>query len=444
MDLDQRPSDAQRLSDAQLLLTSGAYQEAEATAQAVLAEAPGNARATRLAGLAVAAMGETARAARILLVAAAADPDREHPCMTFARMEPQFPRRLVGRLFQACLLLAPDDARLRLAYAEYLIDLDDAAEAAAVLAEAPDTAPARHLRGLAQAELGRFAAALEDFRRATELDPQAAPSWSNLGMMLKIEGRFAEAITAHDRAVALAPADPRFLVNRAVAHLKSGQWDMAWPDYEARFDLPGAAPVDKARLLPPLGSGDDLSGVTIAALHEDGFGDTLHFCRYLPLLAAWGARVVACVPPALERVMRIVPGVAEVVTDLHALPAHDAICPMFSLPGVFRTSIETIPPCPRLVIDPRLLRYWGQQLPAGSALKVGLVWAGQARPGAPGFAALDRRRSAGLAAFAPLFAVPGVQFVSLQKGPPVRQEPPPGLALCDPMPQARDFADTAA
>ena len=72
------------------------------------------------------------------------------------------------------------------------------------------------------------------------------------------------------------------------------------------------------------------------------------------------------------------------------------------------------------------------------------MWAGQARPSLPGFATLDRRRSAGLAAFEPLFDVPGVSFVSLQAGPAARQPRPPGLELLDPMPEVEDFADTAA
>ncbi len=67
--------------------------------------------------------------------------------------------------------------------------------------------------------------------------------------------------------------------------------------------------------MPSLRSGQRLTGLTVLALHEDGFGDTLQFLRYLPLLAERGAHVVACVPPVLERVMRGVPGVDAVVTD---------------------------------------------------------------------------------------------------------------------------------
>ena len=225
--------------------------------------------------------------------------------------------------------------------------------------------------------------------------------------------------------------------------LKAGQWDRAWQDYEARFELTETPPIDLSRLMPSLRPTDNLAGLTILALHEDGFGDTLQFLRYLPLLAERGARVVVSVPPSLARVMQAVPGVAEVVTDPRRQPAHDFVCPMFSLPRVFGTTVHTIPPVPAVALDPATVRYWAGRLPFGG-LRVGLVWAGQARPSLPGFGTLDRRRSAGLAAFEPLFDVTGASFVSLQAGPAARQPRPPGLDLHDPMPDVADFADTAA
>jgi hypothetical protein len=141
--------------------------------------------------------------------------------------------------------------------------------------------------------------------------------------------------------------------------------------------------------------------------------------------------------------MRAVPGVAEVVTDRRFLPAHDFVCPMFSLPRVFGATVRTVPPVPLVTMDPALVRHWAGRLPIGG-LRAGLVWAGQARPSLQGFATLDQRRSAGLAAFQPLFGIPGVSFVNLQAGPAARQPRPFGLDLVDPMPDVTDFADTAA
>lgn len=433
----------ERLAAALRLLSSGAWHEAETAARAAMADDPADPHAALLVGLAVAAMGEDARAAPVLTRAAALRPDADHPCLDLARLKPPLPRALVARQFRACLRLAPADARLRLTFAEFLLDTNHPAEAERLLTDGPDSAACHHLRGLAQAEQNRFPASIASFERAVALNPDAAASWSNLGMVLKIEGAFDDAIAAHDRAVALDPLNPGFRVNRAVSLLKSGRWQRAWEDYEARLELTGARAIDPGRLMPAVRPGDGLVGLTILALHEDGFGDTLQFSRYLPLLAERGARVVAYVPPVLARVMRAMPGVAEVVTDSRRLPPHDFVCPMFSLPRVFATSVRTIPPVPVLALDPILQRHWAGRLPSGG-LRAGLVWAGQARPSLPGFGTLDRRRSAGLAAFTPLFDVAGVAFVSLQAGPAARQVRPPGVSFVDPMPDVADFADTAA
>jgi Flp pilus assembly protein TadD len=441
------------LTAATQLLHAAAWLEAETAARAALAADPADPQAIRLLGLAVAAMGEALRAAPILAHAAAVRPGTDHPCLDLARLHPTLPPALVARQFNACLRLTPDDPNLRAAFAEFLLDTGQPAEAEKTLANTPATATTHHLTGLAQVEQNQFPAAIASFQKAVALNPDAAASWSNLGIVLKIEGRFADSIAAHDQALTHDPHNARFRVNRAVALLKAGLWERAWQDYEARLDLTGTPAIDPVRLMPSLRPNDRLTGLTVLALHEDGFGDTLQFLRYLPLLAERGATVNACVPRPLERLMRMVPGVAQVVTDASHPPRHDFVCPMFSLPRVFGTTIQTVPPVPALALDPDLVQHWAAHLPiahlrAGHLptghLRAGLVWAGQARPSLPGFRTLDRRRSAGLAAFEPLFNVPGISFISLQAGPAARQPNPPNLDLIDPMPDVRDFADTAA
>ena len=204
----------ERLAAALRLLSSGAWHEAETAARAAMADDPADPHAALLVGLAVAAMGEDARAAPVLTRAAALRPDADHPCLDLARLKPPLPRALVARQFRACLRLAPADARLRLTFAEFLLDTNHPAEAERLLTDGPDSAACHHLRGLAQAEQNRFPASIASFERAVALNPDAAASWSNLGMVLKIEGAFDDAIAAHDRAVALDPLNPGFRVNR--------------------------------------------------------------------------------------------------------------------------------------------------------------------------------------------------------------------------------------
>jgi len=436
-------SKTELIASAMRLLQACAWHEAETAADAALAQTPDDPQALLLRGLAIAAMGEHDRAASVLLRVVALSPDARHPCVELAELRPPLPRPLIVRQFQACLRRDANDTRLRLAFAEFLLDNDDPDQAQTVLEPAPNTTAAHHLRGLACAERGRFAEAIGSFRAAVSLDPNAAASWSNLGMVLKIEQRFDDAMRAHDRAVTLAPDNARFKVNRAVALLQMGDWQRAWMDYEARLDLAEGLVVDRLRLLPALRPGDSLKGVTVLALHEDGFGDTLNFCRYLPMLAERGARVIACVPSALLRLISSLPGVSEVVTQLRFAPRHDFVCPMFSLPRVLGTTPQTVPPVVAPRIDPQSVVRFGRRLPVNGLL-TGLVWAGQARPTVPGFRTLDRRRSAGLGAFAPLAGIQGVRLVSLQAGPPAREARPPGMVMTNPIPEVRDFADTAA
>jgi Flp pilus assembly protein TadD len=409
---------------------------------------PHDAEACLLLGLAIGAQGDTAGAAVLLNAVAALRPMHAHPARDLACILNRLGRPDAAEAqYRACLAVTPQDPKLAYALAEHLHDAGRAGEAvellAHLLAETGDFAPGHNLLGMILADLGQTEAAIGRLRRAIAIDPNSAAPWSNLGMLLKTGGQFDEALAAYDRALAVAPGDAQIRVNRSVALLRAGRLAEAWGDYEYRLRLPGHTSLPLERLLPAV-DGLALAGRTVLATHEEGFGDTLHFARYLPLLAARGARVIAAVPRPLARIVASIPGVARVVSGDEALPAFDWHCPFFSLPRAFATTIETIPaPIPYIAADPADIARFAASLPPAPR-RIGLCWAGQARPWLPGFTILDARRSAGLAAFAPLAALPGVQFVSLQKGDAAAEPPPPGLALHDPMAAVADFADTAA
>lgn len=382
---------------------------------------------TLLLGLALAGACEVGAAALSLDAVARQRPDHAHPCTDFAGLCPDGP---IVPLFRACLALAPDNERLRRDFGAYLLEHDDAAGAEHALRNGSASAAGAHLMGLAMTEQGKFREAVAHFQRAAALDPAPSMAWANLGMVLKIEGRFDAALAAYDRAIARSPDDVAIRLNRMVALLHAGRWAEAWRDGDWRMRLPGYRGLGEDRLLPPSA---ELRGHTVLLTHEEGFGDTLQFLRYAPLLAGRGARVIARMPAPLVRLAQLVPGIAAVVPEDATLPGYDFHCPMVSLPRAFGTTPETIPPGDYLRV-PAI---------AGSIPRIGLVWAGQARPWLPGFTALDARRSVGGSVFAPLAAVPNVRFISLQMGEAALSKPP-DLDLEDPMSGVRDFVDTAA
>jgi tetratricopeptide (TPR) repeat protein len=439
---------ASLLASAVAALEAGRFQEAERQASAWTAHDAADVEATMLHGLALAAQGDVAQAAPLLQRVATVRPTFAHPCRDLARLRPDAPD-LVAAAFRACRTLAPRDPRLAYAYADFLLDTGKPAAAAAVLRRVRQSdawfAPAHNLYGMALIDLGDMPGAIEAFREAIALNRQDAAAWANLGMALKIEGRFDECFDAYDRATAAAPQDAQIRLNRAVALLRAGRMAEAWADYESRLVL-GRPRLPMETLLPSLATLPDLTGRTVLAWHEEGFGDTLQFARYLPLLAARGARVLAFVPAELQRLLRTLAGVAEVLGPPAPVPPFDWHVPFFSLPRAFGTTLESIPDdVPYLFAEPARAAAWAPLLPE-HGLRVGLVWAGQARPWLPGFSAIDRRRSIDLAELAPLAQIGGVSLVALQKGPAAREaEPlPPGMTLVDPMPGVADFADTAA
>lgn len=395
-------------------LESGRFADVAATCRQLLSIAPSDVEAKLLLGLALGAQGQLDEAMPLMDAVADARPGHAHPCRDLAE--------LLVRLGR------PADAVVQFR---------------AWLAQVPADAGAHHALGLALADLGQLEAAISHLRRAIAIDPAPAAGWSNLGMLLKIERQFEEAITAHDAAVLRAPQDPQIRVNRAVALLHARRLTEAWRDYEWRLRQTGHTGLPLATLLPDI-AGLDLRGRTVLVTHEEGFGDTLQFVRYVPLLAERGARVVLAVPRELRRLAGRVTGVAEMCVFGTPLPRFHYHCPVFSLPRAFGTTMETIPcDTPYVSVDPALIAQWESRLPSGG-LRVGLVWAGQARPWLPGFSTLDGRRSVGIATFAPLADVPRVSFISLQKGPAAAEPVPAGLTLHDPMPEVGDFADTAA
>ena len=177
---------------------------------------------------------------------------------------------------------------------------------------------------------------------------------------------------------------------------------------------------------------------------EQGFGDTLQFCRYATLAAARGATVILEAPPPLVRLLRTLAGVAQVVGCGDALPGFDVHAPCSACRWRLEPRAQPFRAL-RLICTPTPpgLRRWQARLGprAGQGLRVGLVWAGDPRRHTRELAAVDGRRSLAPERLAPLLDVAGVRFFSLQKSGPAAPE---AFGLIDVMGEIDDFADTGA
>lgn len=462
---------------------AGRAAEAEALCRQLVAERPDDAEALHLLGLAHFVQGRPVDAVQTIAAAIAADPTQGlyHFNMGLALDSLGMAADALG-CFAAATELAPDlaEAQFRLGLAAQRDDrLDQAVERyrqvlrvapnhgpalnnlgtalrklgrageavrhhQAAIALNPDHAEAHNNLALALTDLGRAAEAVDHHRAATRLRPDSPDLHFNLGVALDELGQVDQSVTAYRAAIALRPDFAQAHNNLALALLTRGDMAAGWREYEWRWQAPHLA-LGRRGFAQPQWRGEPATGKTLLVHAEQGLGDTLQFCRYVPLAAAQGLRVVLEVQKPLTRLMECLPGVARIVGQGEPLPAFDLHCPMLSLPMALEAVVKDIPASPAyLSAPPAAVAEWRDRLdtalPAG-ALRIGLVWAGQSRLNSPRATAMDRRRSMDPAMLAPLFALDGVALVSLQKTGPAA---PAGAPIFDFMDQVGDFADTAA
>jgi tetratricopeptide (TPR) repeat protein len=305
-------------------------------------------------------------------------------------------------------------------------------------------------RGLGDAyyDSGRPSEALESYTQAQKLTPRDAVLWA-----LRMEVHFSlaqyqEAIECARKALAIDPGMilPRY--TSGLAQLLLGDYEKGWALNEERLKHNSRQWLSKLGVLTnlelfaakPNWQGEDLQGKTILIWSEQGMGDAIMMMRYIPLLKARGASgcIVYCPPALVKTMLTMTPLVVSTQTTVDN-SLFDVHCSMMSLPFCFGTRVESIPvSIPYLTVEPAAQKNWGEQLRRFPGLKVGLVWAGNPR------LAQDKMRSIAFEKLAPLFDVPGVQFVSLQKESRVPQEQLAEHRIIDWMPACADLMDTAA
>jgi tetratricopeptide (TPR) repeat protein len=352
--------------------------------------------------------------------------------------------------YDRAITLAPNHADAHYNRAKLLADLQRDADALTsfdrAIALRPDHADAYVNRGVVLARLQRPADALASHDRAIALRADDAEAYSNRGNVLLELRRHADALASYDQAIALRPDYANAHWNQSHCLLALGQFDRGWPLYEwrKRLDKPVG---NRAFPQPPWLGEASIAGKILFIHWEQGLGDTLQFCRYATLAQALGARVVMAVQDPLRKLLGTLGPDTEIIGGNDAPVEFDCHCPMNSLPLAFGTTVETIPRAtPYLAADPAAVAAWRERLAGLVGLRVGLCWAGSPRHDQPAGQAIDRRRSIALVQYAPLGAVTGANFVSLQKGTAAAQAaaPPEGLSIHDRTDELHDFADTAA
>ncbi len=292
-----------------------------------------------------------------------------------------------------------------------------------------------------------------------------AQSQYQQGVALYEARRYTEALTCFIKA---GEADPEHLDahwNECLTRLMLGDFCEGWPLHEARWQKnegrwePDPAKRGWRHIPQPLWVGEhsvgdkSVAGKTVCLWAEQGFGDTLQFCRYAPMVQAMGAKVFLYVREPMAKLLRqsFAKHNIDVVADNQPLPPFDVHCPMMSLPLACGTdSVSKIPaPVPYIFAKNEDVLHWKNRLAShipygfeGNEIskRVGLVWSGLMRSTNPSAAKMDAERSIDFEFLKPLLSLKKIQWFSLQKD----AELPENAGVIDCTADLHDWADTAA
>jgi tetratricopeptide (TPR) repeat protein len=242
----------------------------------------------------------------------------------------------------------------------------------------PDYADAHNNRGNALRDLNQHQAAIASYDKAIALKTGYAEAYNNRAAALVEVQQLEAALESFDKAIALKADHACAHFDRGMCLLQMGQFELGWKEYEWRW---------KDKLQPfarnftqPLWLGaESLQGKTILLHSEQGFGDTIQFCRYAKLVNDLGARVILEIQEPLMGLLTNLEGVAQLVARGSALPAFDYHCPLLSLPLAFKTNFDTIPAANSyLAAHPGKVMKWQAKLGSKAKPRIGLVWSGSA------------------------------------------------------------------
>jgi len=397
-----------RLTDGALALGQGRLDDAIASFQKALALKPGFAAAATNLGLALQRAGKRDEAEAAQRRALSIEPGS-----TLARYN-------LGQLQH-------QNGRLAEAIATYDI----------VLQSDPRHLATHLNRALALRQCDRVDDAVEAYRAAIDLAPTGADGWLGLGLALKDGGDLDGAIDAFRATIAQAPDRAEAHLNLGLALLTRGRFAEAWPHYARRWQTPPLLHHRRPFTVPEW-DGSALGSRRLLIHAEQGLGDTIQFAQLLPKLGVDRTQLILEMPALLIPLMQPLGAHATLVAQGTTLPPFDCHLALMDLPQRLTITEATIPNLTGLLVaEPQRVARWQEILARVPGRRIALCWrGGDDNPE-------NDRRSIPPALLAPLFALPGFSFISLQKN---AASPHPSVIVpAEPFdPKGAAFLDSAA
>lgn len=258
-------------------------------------------------------------------------------------------------------------------------------------------------------DMDRKEEALAAHVKACQIRPDDFLIRKNYATSLREFAHYEQALLHYEIACSMQPNNDFVKWDRALTYLHLGHYKKGWEAFEVRWAI---GKMDERPAEAPKWNGESLKGKTILVHGEQGFGDTILCSRYIPMVKMRGGRIIFECKEPLHKLFSKIHGIEKIVEYGQVGEPFDYQISIMSLPGIFKTNLDTIPPAPDLLVPDTPPPHAKQLLEsANHDFKVGIIWSGSIT-----FKG-NKKRAVSIDRFLALASIPGVQFYSLQKGP---------------------------
>jgi tetratricopeptide (TPR) repeat protein len=285
--------------------------------------------------------------------------------------------------------------------------------------------------------------AMRCFDRAIDINKDYAEAHNNKGLIYM----YSDTSNSEEWFISALKIKPNYLearFNLAALYLGTGRYKEGWYEYECRSQLLKFKKFETASWAGQ----EDVKDKIVFVYYEQGFGDFLQFCRYLPMLGAMGAKIWLEIPKPLQSIALSLDCKIRLVENIE--DGFDYHCPIMSLPLAFKTSIKNIPAQKKyLHADTEKIIEWEKKLGSKKRFRIGVVWQGGTRKNDPRSWSVNNRKNININLLQELFNQ-DIDIFSLQKGASAEKEleiykkENAQLTIHDYTDMLIDFSDTAA
>jgi len=249
------------------------------------------------------------------------------------------------------------------------------------------------------------------FQKAVAIHPNLVGTYFNLGNLFYSKYQYEQALEYYKHCINIQPDYQDGHYHLSFTLLVLGDYINGFKEYEWRLRR---GPFTGNSFCQPFWDGGQAPNKTLFVYCEQGWGDNIHFCRYLSMIEGKVKCLIFGARTEQIQLFKTIPGVDQVIGQGEKLPQFDIHCSLLSLPYLLKTTTDTIPCNTPYLFPDKLKRnsklYQTIEKVAQNKIRVGIVWGGNPEN------KNDKNRSIPLAEMANFFSISGIGWFSFQKG----------------------------